>query len=155
MYSRRNWLKAALPAGAALLLARRLTAATATTAAPEIRVYKRHFSRCCDGWMAHLKENGFNVIEEPVKNLDAVKLDYSIPKELVTCHTAVVSGYIVEGHVPADLIHRLLKERKIVAGIAVAGLPLGAPGNPAKGESQPFDVVLFERSGKISLYERR
>ena len=153
MYSRRSWFKAALPLGATLLLAKRLQAAAAPP--PEIRVYKRHFSRCCDAWMSHLKQNGFKVIEEPVKNLDAVKLDYNIPKELITCHTAVVSGYIVEGHVPADCIHRLLQERKIVAGIAVAGLPAGAPGSPTTGEKKPYDVVLFDRAGKTTLFERR
>jgi hypothetical protein len=105
--------------------------------------------------MTHLKENGFKVIEAPVSDLAAVKADYSIPKELVTCHTAVVSGYIVEGHVPADCIHRLLKERRIVAGIAVAGMPVGAPGSPTTGERKPYDVVLFDKAGKITVYETR
>jgi hypothetical protein len=95
------------------------------------------------------------VIEAPVKDLDAVKQDYEIPKALISCHTAVVDGYIVEGHVPADLIHKLLQERKIVAGIAVAGMPVGAPGNPAEGEKQPYDVVLFERNGKTTVYAQR
>jgi hypothetical protein len=152
MYSRRSWFKATLPVGAALVLAKHVTAARP---GPEIRVYKRHFARCCDGWMAHLRENGFKVVEAPVKDLDAVKTDYEIPKGLISCHTAVVDGYIVEGHVPADLILKLLNERKIVAGIAVAGMPIGAPGNPAKGEKQPYDVVLFERNGKVTVYAHR
>src|SRR5688500_3316504 len=103
MYTRPTWIQPAPPLGATLILACNLSAASPRQ--PEIRVFKRHFSRCCDSWMAHLKENGFKVIEEPVSNLAAVKADYAIPKELITCHTAVVSGYIVEGHVPADCIH--------------------------------------------------
>jgi hypothetical protein len=153
MYTRRSWFKAALPIGATLLLAKKLSATL--PGPPEIRVFKRHFSRCCDSWMAHLKENGFKVIEEPVAHLEAVKADYDIPKDLITCHTAVVSGYIVEGHVPADCIHRLLQERKIVAGIAVKGLPASAPGSPTEGPKQQFDVVLFDKAGKTTLYERR
>jgi hypothetical protein len=153
MYTRRSWFKVTLPLGATLFLAKQLSAAS--TGPPEIRVFKRHFSRCCDGWMTHLRENGFRVIEEPVSNLAAIKADYEIPKDLITCHTAVVSGYIVEGHVPADCIHRLLQERTIVAGIAVAGLPVGAPGSPTEGQKQPYDVVLFDKAGKKTLFDRR
>ncbi|HSL72083.1 MAG TPA: DUF411 domain-containing protein [Longimicrobiales bacterium] len=153
MYTRRSWFLAALGGSATLLMTQKLAGSAAKK--PEIRVFKRHFSRCCDSWMAHLKDNGFSVIEAPVKDLGAVKADYEIPPELRACHTAVVSGYIVEGHVPADLIHKLLNERRLVAGIAVAGDPAGAPGNERAGEKQPYRVVLFERSGKITTYAQR
>jgi hypothetical protein len=153
MYTRRSWILAAIGGSASLLMTRQLAGSVAKK--PEIRVFKRHFSRCCDAWMSHLKDNGFSVIEAPVNDLDAVKADYEIPASLRACHTAVVSGYIVEGHVPADLIHKLLTERRLVAGIAVAGEPAGAPGNDRSGQKDSYRVVLFERSGKITTYAQR
>jgi hypothetical protein len=153
MYTRRGWFQAAIPLGAMLLIARRVEGRTAGK--PEIRMYRKHDTPCCDQWASHLKENGFAVRKVTRNDLAAVKADYKIPPQLISCHTAVCQGYIIEGHVPADLIHQLLRERPIVAGIAVAGMPAGAPGNEATGQKQLYDVVLFYHDGKITTYAKR
>ncbi len=152
MYTRRAWFQAALAGSAIVLLTRPLVGSTSKK--PQITVFKRHDTPCCDSWITHVRRSGFTVVERPVKDLLAVKSDYKIPGELITCHTAVVSGYIVEGHVPADLIHKLLQERPLVAGIAVPGLPSGAPGNERAGK-EAFSVVLFDYDGKIKPYAQR
>ena len=153
MFTRRGWIQAALPLGATLLVAHRLEGSTA--AKPEVRVYKKHNTLCCDRWSAHLTDNGFTVRKVGVNDLAPIKADYKIPQEVISCHTAVCDGYIIEGHVPADLIHQLLRERPRVAGIAVAGMPAGAPGNDKSKEKQPYDVVLFDFEGKIRKYASR
>ena len=153
MLTRRAWFQTAVAGGATLLISQRLSASTGKK--PEMLVFKKHNSPCCNGWIAHLKENGFTVKERPVFDLPAVKADYRIPESLITCHTAVVSGYIVEGHVPADLIHKLLEEHKPVAGIAVAGAPASAPGFESTGVKEPYSVVLYYPDGRIEPYAQR
>jgi hypothetical protein len=153
MYTRRAWFHTALAGSATLLFTRQL--AGSTSKKPEITVFKRHVSPCCDEWIRHLEQNGFSVLVRPTLDLPRVKADYKIPESLIACHTAVVSGYIVEGHVPADLIHQLPQERKLVAGIAVAGTPADAPGSTRKGLMQDYTVVVFDYEGKISPYVKR
>ena len=149
MQTRRSMLQSLFATGAALLLARPLSG---TLRKPEIKLFKKHYAPCCDRWGTHLSRNGFSVRTVGVSDLDAVKIDYDIPKSLHACHTAVLSGYIVEGHVPADHLHKLLREHPFVRGIAVAGNPVGAPGNEQKGQNEPFTVVLFDRAGKITPF---
>lgn len=120
MFTRRNMLQVALASGGALLFGDPLSASPRR---PEIRVFRKHYALCCDRWMANLKQNGFTVIEESVSDLAAVKVEYGIPKSLIACHTAVVAGYIVEGHVPPALIKQLMVEHPLVRGIAVGGPP--------------------------------
>jgi hypothetical protein len=153
MLTRRAWFQTAVAGGATLLMTQRLAASMSKK--QEILVFKKHNSPCCSAWMAHLRQNGFTVRERPVFDLPAVKAEYRIPEALIACHTAVVSGYIVEGHVPADLIHQLLEERKLVGGIAVAGAPAGAPGFETSGTKEPYSVVLFYPDGTIEPYAKR
>jgi hypothetical protein len=88
-----------------------------------------------------------------LQSLDAIKAEYHIPAELQSCHTAIVNGYVVEGHVPVAEIERLLAEKPDVIGIAVAGMPAGSPGMEIEGfDSEAFDVVTFDREGKIEIY---
>ena len=90
---------------------------------------------------------------ENVDTLDQVKNRYQIPAELQTCHTAIVDGYVIEGHVPVAEINRLLAEKPEVIGIAVAGMPAGSPGMEIEGfDSEPFDVVSFDKDGNISIF---
>jgi hypothetical protein len=77
-----------------------------------------------------------------------------VPQKLYSCHTATVQGYVIEGHVPADLIHRLLKEKPEVAGLAVPGMPVGSPGMEGVNP-QPYEVLTFDKDGNISIYARR
>jgi hypothetical protein len=102
----------------------------------------------------HLRENGFKVTTHDTDDLPSVKTNNGVPGELEACHTGLVGGYVVEGHVPADLIHRLLKERPKVVGIVVPGMPSGSPGmdGPRRGG---YNVLLWDQSGKTSVYARR
>ena len=105
--------------------------------------------------MGHLRQNGFTVksngLSEP--ELLKIKTKYKVPESLQACHTAIVENYVVEGHVPADVILRLLKEKPAVVGIAVPGMPSGSPG--MTGPPEPYSVFTFDRSGKTTIYARR
>ena len=88
-------------------------------------------------------------------DLGPIKSKYAVPGALESCHTALVEGYVVEGHVPADLIDRLLRERPRIAGLAVPGMPPSAPGMDAAGQAEPYQVLAFDRSGRTSLFAHR
>lgn len=98
-------------------------------------------------------QNGFEVEVENLNSLERIKAKYQIPAPLESCHTAIVDGYVIEGHVPAADINRLLEEKPPVLGIAVAGMPVGSPGMEIEGfETQPFDVVTFDKDGVIEIF---
>ena len=100
-----------------------------------------------------MRENGYTVKEEGVDNLSTVKAKYKVPAELQSCHTAIVDGYIIEGHVPVAEIERLLTERPDILGLAVAGMPPGSPGmDEEAGPAQPFDVIAFNEAGEQEIY---
>ncbi len=106
--------------------------------------------------MEHLRRHGFRVVTKDTTDLASVKADRGVPASLSSCHTAVVDGYVIEGHVPADVIQRLLRERPDVAGLAVAGMPIGSPGMEIEGApAQRYNVLAFERDGTSRVYERR
>ena len=104
----------------------------------------------------HLRSNGFPVKAENLDDLAPIKRNHGVPSALQACHTALVDGYVVEGHVPADLIDRLLRERPPIAGLAVPGMPLGAPGMEAPGRTpERYQVFALDRSGRTSLFASR
>lgn len=116
-------------------------------------VYKSPTCGCCGDWVEHVQANGFTVKVEEVQDLAAIKARYQVPMEMQSCHTAVVDGYVVEGHVPAAEIERLLAERPDVVGIAVPGMPIGSPGMEIEvAAPQPFDVVAFDDSGRTTTF---
>ena len=120
---------------------------------PMVEVYKTATCGCCGLWAGHLEANGFTVRTTNLENLADVKTKYRIPPRAHSCHTAVVNGYVVEGHVPAADVHRLLKERPAIAGIAVPGMPIGSPGMEVPGQKpQPFDVLAFDRDGQVRVF---
>jgi hypothetical protein len=127
----------------------------ATAAKPvAIKVYKTPQCGCCKGWIQHLKANGFQVEAIDMPDLSMVKEKYGVKPALQSCHTAVVNGYVVEGHVPADVIQKLIKERPAVAGLAVPGMPGGSPGMEG-AIKQAYEVYTFDKSGKTKVYARR
>ena len=137
----------------ALVIAAPPAAVTAEAkAAPEILVRKSASCGCCAGWVAHLRKKGFKVVVENVENLELHKKLAGVPEKLQSCHTAVVSGYIVEGHVPAASIRRFLAEKPKARGLAVPGMPMGAPG--MGGERERFDVLIFQRNGSSKVYDK-
>ena len=106
--------------------------------------------------MGHLRASGYPVKAENVKDITPIKRQYGIPVRLESCHTALVEGYVVEGHVPADLIDRLLKERPRIVGLAVPGMPAGSPGmeSPAQAPER-YQVLTFDRSGNTTVFASR
>jgi hypothetical protein len=120
-------------------------------ASPVITVFKSSACVCCSKWAEHLRKSGFTVEESETHDLVSVKRRYGVPLQFSTCHTAVVNGYVIEGHVPAPDIQRLLRERPPAVGLVVPGMPLGSPG--MEGEvSQPYDVLLFDAEGRTKVY---
>jgi len=119
-------------------------------AAAEIDVYKTPWCGCCSGWVDEMVANGHSVTVNDMETLDSIKLMAGVPPELEACHTALVDGFVIEGHVPAADVARLLTERPEAKGLAVPGMPMGAPG--MGGEAEPYDVVLFTADGATSIY---
>ncbi|HEX5512846.1 MAG TPA: DUF411 domain-containing protein [Gammaproteobacteria bacterium] len=125
----------------------------AAHAAGELMVYKDPYCGCCTAWIDHMKANGFEVKFENRNDMNDIKQSKGITRELASCHTAVIDGYVIEGHVPAADVKRLLAEKPAVAGLAVPGMPMGSPGmeGPTK---QPYNVVSFTQDGKTAVYSR-
>lgn len=121
---------------------------------PLVTVYKSPTCGCCSKWVDHMKENGFQVEVHDVDDIETPKREAGVPGHLGSCHTARVEGFAVEGHVPADVIKRLLRERPQVAGIAVPGMPMGSPGMEGP-RTDPYDIIAFTKDGKTEVYESR
>lgn len=114
------------------------------TELPLVSVSKDPSCGCCGAWVEHIESAGFPVSVVETTELDAVKRRLGVPPELASCHTAEVAGYVVEGHVPAAALQRLLSERPAATGLAVPGMPIGSPGMEVPGvEPELFNVVLF------------
>lgn len=113
-------------------------------AMPQMTVYKSATCGCCTSWIEHLQQNGFSVEAQNVDDLAAIKGRHGVSPDLASCHTAVIDGYVIEGHVPADDIKRLLSERPAVEGLAVPGMPLGSPGMEQGPRKDPYAVVSFD-----------
>lgn len=116
-------------------------------------VHKSPTCGCCAKWIEHVKAAGFEVMVHDESDMGAIKLANGVDRSLQSCHTATVGGYVVEGHVPADQIIRLLKEKPDVKGIAVPGMPVGSPGMEQGTTVQPYDVVTFDSTGVVEVYK--
>ncbi|HYC02192.1 MAG TPA: DUF411 domain-containing protein [Azospirillaceae bacterium] len=150
--NRRAFLAAAGAAslmGAAALAARPVAA---PAPGPLVEVWKSPTCGCCGAWIEHMKAAGFEVRVTETDDLAPVKAARGVPGELGSCHTAVVEGYVLEGHVPAADVRRLLAERPKATGLAVPGMPADAPGMDL-GTGEPYDVVLFGPKGR-TLFAR-
>lgn len=147
-------LRLPLLVAAPLLLITAACSRPAEASGPEITVYKSPTCGCCNKWVDHLRAEGFRVSTENLTDLTEVKRQHGVPDELASCHTAVVDGYAVEGHVPADVIRRLLAERPEVTGIAVPGMPMGSPGMEGL-YSEAYEVYTFDPTGPVDVYEAR
>ncbi len=112
-----------------------------------ILVHKDPNCGCCTGWVRHLKDAGFAVTVEETADLQPVRKRLGVPADLAACHTAEVDGYVLEGHVPAAAVRRLLEKRPTAIGLAVPGMPSGSPGMEG-GVSQRYEVVLFGANGR-------
>ena len=119
-----------------------------------IKVYKDPNCGCCKEWVKHLEANGFKVETMDMPDLSLLKEKYAVKPELQACHTAIVGGYVVEGHVPADVIKQMLKEKPAIAGLAVPGMPQGSPGMEG-GAKEKYNVLTFDRVGRTTVYAQR
>jgi hypothetical protein len=124
----------------------------AEEALPSVAVSKDPDCGCCTGWVDHLRQEGFPVAVTDAPDLSSVKARLGVPDNLSSCHTAEVSGYVIEGHVPADAIKRLLRERPQAVGLAVPGMPIGSPGMEG-GTPEDYEVILFGKEG-LSVFGR-
>jgi hypothetical protein len=129
-----------------LLAAFALAAPLSAEPKPEVQVYKSPTCGCCEKWVEHLRAEGFTVRTNDVPDVTPIKLENGVSPELSACHTAFVGGYVVEGHVPASDIRRLLAERPAVAGLAVPGMPVGSPGMEGP-RPVPYEVMSFGAQG--------
>jgi hypothetical protein len=120
---------------------------------PGVVLYKSPLCGCCSKWADHLRTAGFRVVTRNVESLTTIEARYGVPRQLSSCHTAVVGGYVVVGHVPADVLQRFLAEHPPVAGISVPGMPQSAPG--MDGAPDHYDVVAFDREGHTRVYAQR
>jgi len=123
------------------------------SAGPLITVFKTPTCGCCGKWVEHLKANGFTVKVQEVNDTSAYERQYRVPRTMESCHTAIVNGYTIEGHVPAAEIKRLLNEKPKAVGLAVPGMPVGSPGMEA-ARSEAFSVFVFDEGGHTSVYAR-
>lgn len=131
----------------------------AASTRPVVEVWKTPTCGCCHDWIKHLQANGFEVKTHDVS--DAVKREYrqrlGLADRYGSCHTALVGGYLLEGHVPAREIQRLLKDKPRALGLAVPGMPIGSPGMDGPeygGRKDPYDVLLVQRGGTATVYQR-
>jgi hypothetical protein len=140
----------------ALLIAAAGTVAAAQTppALSPVTVYKSLTCGCCGKWNEHMRTNGFAVTNNDLTDVTPIKDKHGVPTALRSCHTALVGGYIVEGHVPADVIRKLLRERPAIAGIAVPGMPMGSPGMEGPRQDA-YDIIAFDKAGKTSVYAKK
>jgi len=119
---------------------------------PNILVYKDHHCDCCEKWIRHLEAHRFVVRVENVDDMSAIKKKIGIPRNKDACHTALIEGYFVEGHVPADDIKRLIRTKPDAKGLIVPGMPLGSPGMEQGKMFQPYDVLLMDKSGNTTVF---
>lgn len=126
--------------------------ALAANPKPEVQVFKSRTCSCCAVWVGHLREAGFKVTVLDVHNASAERRRLGMPDRFGSCHTALADGYVIEGHVPAAEIERLLATRLKALGLSVPGMPASAPGMAAPGRSQPYQVLLIDLAGQASTF---
>ena len=127
-------------------------AAALTQEKPEATMYRVPFCGCCDGHAEHLRAHGYRVTIVETRNMSTIKKRYDVPQQFEGCHTIEVGGYVVEGHVPASVIDRLLKERPAIRGISLPGMPDGSPGMTGE-KKEPFVIYELSKDGTVYTTE--
>ena len=122
---------------------------------PQMKVYRSASCGCCTSWGSQIALAGYRIEDHVTEDMDAVKKTHGVSPQQASCHTAVVEGYVIEGHVPASAIQRLLKERPHIRGLAVPGMPMGSPGMEVAGvEAERFEVLAIAHDGTTSVFAR-
>ncbi|MDH5306080.1 MAG: DUF411 domain-containing protein [Myxococcales bacterium] len=128
-----------------------LCAAAVADEPTRVTVYKSATCGCCKAWVRHLEASGFDVEMHDVDDLKPLKAEHGVPSQLASCHTALVDGYVIEGHVPASDIARLLAQRPKVVGLSVPGMPIGSPGMEGPNP-EPYRVLAFDAEGRTEVF---
>lgn len=128
--------------------------APAHAAGEEVVMYKDPNCGCCGKWAEHMREHGFKVKEVATTQMDVVKREARVPQALGSCHTAKVGGYVVEGHVPAADVRRMLGEKPAILGISAPGMPMGSPGMEGPYPADRYEVVSFDAEGRTAVFAR-
>ncbi len=150
MYHRRNFLKLGLSGLAVLPFTR---ASLAAAGLPEVTAFRNPGCGCCELWVEHLRQAGFRVSMSDDPDLPGRRRKLGMPETLAGCHLAMVGAYVIDGHVPAQDIHRLLDENPDALGLAVPGMPMGSPGMEG-GEAEPFAVLIVAKDGSTQEFSR-
>lgn len=117
----------------------------------KMTVYRSPSCGCCGGWIEQAKKHGFKIEDIKTEDMTALKQKYKLPTELASCHTTVIDGYVMEGHIPVDDIKRFLTQKPELAGLTVPGMIIGTPGMEAKDIKQPFQVLAFNEKGETEV----
>lgn len=121
----------------------------------ELAVYKTPVCACCTAWIDHMRQAGFRAEVTDLPNLRSLRTSHGISDDLASCHTALIAGYVLEGHVPAEDVRRLLAERPEAVGLAVPAMPLGSPGmETADGRLEAFETLLVLKRGETRVFAR-
>lgn len=118
----------------------------------EITVYRSPTCSCCGKWLDHMSKQGFHVNDVISENMDEIKRKFGVSPKLASCHTALINGYVIEGHVPAGDVKKLLRDKPAVAGIALPGMVVGSPGMEMGGKKEPFAVLSFDKTGNTAVF---
>jgi len=157
MISRRSFVGQAAGLGLALTGGKSLWAAMpGADADPTMTIYMSPTCGCCAKWVDHVKAAGFKTVVHEEPDMDTVKESLGVPRDMRSCHTAQVDKYLIEGHVPAEDVRKLLAQKPKAAGLAAPGMPASSPGMAVPGEPrEPYDVLLFQRDGKSEVFAHR
>jgi hypothetical protein len=126
-------------------------AQTRAAAKPHLAVYKSPTCGCCGKWIEYMRSKGFTATTTDLADVAPIKIKNQVPARLQSCHTSLVGGYVIEGHVPAEDVRRLLKERPAIVGLAAPGMPAGSPGMDVPS-SPPYEVLAFDKDGRTTVY---
>ena len=127
---------------------------------PKVVSYRSASCGCCKKWINHLQDNGLEVVDNIVEDVSAIKIQYPIPNNLRSCHSAQIANYTIEGHVPIESINKLFREKPNINGIAVPGMPLGSPGmemhshDSHSHDYENYKVVSFSKNGKTKIFDK-
>ena len=127
---------------------------------PKVVSYRSASCGCCKKWINHLRDNGLEVVDNIVEDVSAIKIQYQIPNNLRSCHSAQIGKYTIEGHVPIESIKKLLEEKPLISGLAVPGMPHGSPGMEIHSHEshshdyESYEVVAFSESGKTKIFDK-
>jgi hypothetical protein len=131
----------------------KMSAVAPASALPEVTVYKSATCGCCSKWITHLENEGFKVVAHDKDDMTSIKIDAGLQPEFASCHTAFVDGYVIEGHVPASDIKRLLTEKPQVLGLTAPGMPQKSPGMQPEGLApEGYDVLAFDKAGQSQVF---